>query len=205
MTVPIFEVRDVTYRYHEATALDGLNLTVLRGQRIVLLGANGSGKSTLLRIVAGGEGAFLVCSFWHVDALLAQSLPAFGGGGPHFCLGAQLARIEAGGDRVGLGDHAEQLQAARDRAHARHAQRDAQRLDRRGLGTDDVDVQAVYGRVDDSDEIAELERMNELNGKFELRSNRRGTIVRATVPQSAAGLLIQPRDCTLGSSCASAD
>ncbi len=49
------------------------------------------------------------------------------------------------------------------------------------------------------------ERMNELNGKFELRSNRRGTIVRATVPQSAAGLLIQPRDCTLGSSCASAD
>ena len=42
MTFPIFEVRDVTYRYHEATALDGLNLTIMPGERIALLGANGS-------------------------------------------------------------------------------------------------------------------------------------------------------------------
>ena len=40
MTVPVFEVRDATYRYHEVTALDGLNLTVMPGQRIALLGAN---------------------------------------------------------------------------------------------------------------------------------------------------------------------
>ena len=52
-SVPVFELRDVTYRYHEVTALDGLNLTVLRGARIVLLGANGSGKSTLLNILDG--------------------------------------------------------------------------------------------------------------------------------------------------------
>ena len=52
-TVPIFEVRDVTYRYQEVTALDGLNLTVMPGQRIALLGANGSGKSTLLSILDG--------------------------------------------------------------------------------------------------------------------------------------------------------
>src|SRR5438477_13132575 len=49
-TAPIFEVRDVTYRYHEGTALDGLNLTIMPGQRIALLGANGSGKSPLLSI-----------------------------------------------------------------------------------------------------------------------------------------------------------
>ncbi len=53
MTVPIFELRDVTYRYHEVTALDGLNLTIMPGERVALLGANGSGKSTLLSILDG--------------------------------------------------------------------------------------------------------------------------------------------------------
>ena len=53
MTVPIFDVREVTYSYHEVTALDGLNLTIMPGQRIALLGANGSGKSTLLSLLDG--------------------------------------------------------------------------------------------------------------------------------------------------------
>lgn len=51
--VPIFDVRNVTYRYHHATALDGLSLMIEPGVRYALLGANGSGKSTLLRILDG--------------------------------------------------------------------------------------------------------------------------------------------------------
>lgn len=53
MSEYLFELDDVTYRYPDATALDGLSLCVEQGQRVALLGANGSGKSTLLRLLDG--------------------------------------------------------------------------------------------------------------------------------------------------------
>jgi cobalt/nickel transport system ATP-binding protein len=53
VSVPVFEVCDVSFSYREVTALDGLNLAIEPGQRIVLLGANGSGKSTLLSLLDG--------------------------------------------------------------------------------------------------------------------------------------------------------
>jgi cobalt/nickel transport system ATP-binding protein len=50
---PAFELVDVHYAYQDAPALQGLSLTIERGQRVALLGANGSGKSTLLRLLDG--------------------------------------------------------------------------------------------------------------------------------------------------------
>jgi ABC-type multidrug transport system ATPase subunit len=47
------EVRDVTKRFGSTLVLDGVDLTVLPGQALLLAGCNGSGKTTLLRCIAG--------------------------------------------------------------------------------------------------------------------------------------------------------
>jgi cobalt/nickel transport system ATP-binding protein len=59
----IYEGREVSYRYAEATALEGVSFKIERRQRVAVLGANGSGKSTLLRLLnalcfAGSGGVY---------------------------------------------------------------------------------------------------------------------------------------------------
>jgi spermidine/putrescine ABC transporter ATP-binding subunit len=49
----LLEITGLTVRYGATAALDGLDLTIDRGELFVLLGGSGSGKTTLLRAVAG--------------------------------------------------------------------------------------------------------------------------------------------------------
>jgi thiamine transport system ATP-binding protein len=51
----MLEVRMVTKRFGETTALDRVDLTVTDGEVMGLLGPSGCGKSTLLRVIAGLE------------------------------------------------------------------------------------------------------------------------------------------------------
>ncbi|MGZ5382914.1 MAG: ABC transporter ATP-binding protein [Acidimicrobiia bacterium] len=49
----MLEVANLTVRFGDKTALDGVDLTVVDGEILAVLGPSGSGKTTLLRVIAG--------------------------------------------------------------------------------------------------------------------------------------------------------
>ncbi len=51
VTTPVIEFRDVSYRIEQIQILSSLNLRVVQGETLVLLGRSGSGKTTTLKLV----------------------------------------------------------------------------------------------------------------------------------------------------------
>jgi biotin transport system ATP-binding protein len=50
----VIEIRNLSYRYPDGTyALRGIDLTISKGEFLLVCGANGSGKTTLIRLIAG--------------------------------------------------------------------------------------------------------------------------------------------------------
>jgi ATP-binding cassette subfamily F protein uup len=49
----VAELREVGMRYGERTLVEGLSATILRGDKVGLIGPNGSGKTTLLKLILG--------------------------------------------------------------------------------------------------------------------------------------------------------
>jgi iron(III) transport system ATP-binding protein len=49
------ELRAVTKAYDGRTAVDGISMSIERGERVALVGPSGCGKTTILRLVAGLE------------------------------------------------------------------------------------------------------------------------------------------------------
>ncbi|NIR52504.1 ATP-binding cassette domain-containing protein [candidate division KSB1 bacterium] len=53
MQEPIIEIKDLVVRFGTRTVLDGINLTIFKGESLAILGKSGCGKSTLLRHIIG--------------------------------------------------------------------------------------------------------------------------------------------------------
>ena len=50
---PLIEIRNVSFAYDRRPVLTGIDMTILKGKVVAIMGVSGSGKTTLLRLMAG--------------------------------------------------------------------------------------------------------------------------------------------------------
>ena len=53
MTMPVLEITDVSKRFGDTLANDGISMSLGKGEIVALLGENGAGKTTLMSILFG--------------------------------------------------------------------------------------------------------------------------------------------------------
>ncbi|MEO8935797.1 MAG: ABC transporter ATP-binding protein [Burkholderiaceae bacterium] len=76
------ELRDLTVRYGQAVAVEGVSLSLRHGRVTTIIGANGAGKSTIMKAICGllkpGSGSVLLhgvdVTGWSADRLVAHGL-----------------------------------------------------------------------------------------------------------------------------------
>jgi tungstate transport system ATP-binding protein len=76
----LFDLKAVSVRFGQLEALKNVDLQILQGQRVALIGSNGSGKSTLLRVLNGlisfksGQKSGQILGTVQTDANLRQAM-----------------------------------------------------------------------------------------------------------------------------------
>ena len=81
--MPLITLRHLSLAFGGPPLLDGIDLTIERGDRLCLLGRNGSGKSSLLKVLAGEQRADAGEIFHPQEvkvALVSQEVPPELGG-----------------------------------------------------------------------------------------------------------------------------
>ncbi|MDC0565105.1 ABC transporter ATP-binding protein [Amylibacter sp.] len=72
---PFVQIRGLTKKFGEITAVDNIDLDIYQGELFCLLGGSGCGKSTLLRMLAGFE--FPVSGTISIDGIDMSQVPAY--------------------------------------------------------------------------------------------------------------------------------
>jgi len=121
VSAPVLSIRGLAKRFGAVRALEGVDLDVLPGEFVVVLGATGAGKTTLLRAIAGlerpdsgeitilGRDAASLAPAERDVALVFQNFSLY----PHKSVRQNLEfPLRAPGRRLGLAETAERVQWA---------------------------------------------------------------------------------------------